>query len=427
MRQSDSTLPLILHERRTTSARAGQPYWYVRSLAVVLCTISQVCVAGEPVTDSGIDLTQGNAVHIDPDADPAELISAYNLFKNPRHQIPNDGIIPYDLRTPHFSDYATLHRFVWVPKGLSCRYGPHGEIKYPIGATIIITIGYAGDFRDDSVPERIIETRLWIRKTDGWSGAQYVWNKETTEARLSLAGERIEVSWIHSDGSNRHHTYRVPNRNQCIQCHEISEKTVPLGPVHARYLNKDYHYRHGPKNQLQYWVESGILSGLPEQEKDIPRVPVWNDSTTGDVNARARAYLDMNCSSCHRKGGIAITSGLDLTWEQNEPVRFGVFKAPVAAGRSAGNGRFVIEPGQPEKSILLARLQSTDPGIRMPIVGRGIMHAEGVELIRQWISEMKYPEMTARQQKIDQRLSSGLRALQKQAAKTKVTAGQKDN
>ncbi|MEZ6079928.1 MAG: hypothetical protein R3C56_30915 [Pirellulaceae bacterium] len=50
----------------------------------------------------------------------------------------------------------------------------------------------------------------------------------------------------------------------------------------------------------------------------------------------------------------------------------------------------------------MLRLRSTDPGIRMPIVGRGLMHEEGVELIRQWISEMKYPEMAAHQDRLDQ-------------------------
>ena len=47
----------------------------------------------------------------------------------------------------------------------------------------------------------------------------------------------------------------------------------------------------------------------------------------------------MNCSNCHRQRGLAITSGLDLTYDQRMPVRYGVFKAPVAAGRDAGYGR----------------------------------------------------------------------------------------
>jgi uncharacterized repeat protein (TIGR03806 family) len=382
--------------------------------------------AGEPLSAPTADATGGRPASIDYNADPADLLSTYNLFKDPRKQIPNEGVIPYDLNTPHFADYATLHRFIWMPKGSSCQYGPHGEFEFPTGATIILTVGYARDLRDPKSAEHVLETRLWIRKPEGWIGAQYVWNNETTEAKRSLAGERIDVAWIHSDGKDRHHTFRVPNRNQCLQCHEIDERLIPLGPVHAQYLNKSFPYSHGQENQLEYWSKIGYLSGLPSDENERPRVAVWNDPSTGNLNARARAYLDMNCSSCHRKGGIAITSGLDLSLDQDEPVRFGIFKAPVAAGRGAGIGRFVIEPGHPERSIMIVRMESTDPGVRMPVVGRGLMHAEGVELIREWISQMDYPQMTANQEKIDDRASAGLRAFQNMTDRANVDSATKE-
>ncbi len=341
-------------------------------------------------------------VNIDSDGKLARFLSTYNLFRDPQRQIPNEGVVPYELNTPHFADYATLHRFVWIPEGHSCKYGPKGELQYPLGSAIIITIGYLHDMRAPERGEKIIETRLWIRSSRGWVGAQYVWNDTTSEARLTVSGEKVDVSWVHSNGEDREHSFRVPNRNQCMQCHEIDDQMIPLGPVHARYLNKSIDYDHGRQNQLKYWSQIGYLSGLPANQEQIPRVPVWNDPETGDLDSRARAYLDMNCSGCHRPGGIAFTSGLDLRYEQDEPVRFGIYKAPVAAGRSAGIARFVIKPGDPEKSILMLRLRSTDPGIRMPIVGRGLMHEEGVDLIRQWISEMEYPEMAANQDRLDQ-------------------------
>lgn len=346
-------------------------------------------------------------VNIDPGQELAESLSTYNLFRDPQKQIPNDGVVPYDLNTPHFSDYANLHRFVWMPNGSVCQYLPDGNLMFPVGSAIVLSVGYVNDLRAPEKGEQIVETRLWIRRASGWVGAQYVWNDETTEAHLVLAGEKIDVSWLHGNGEPRRYTYRVPNKNQCMQCHEIDNQVVPLGPVHARYLNKAFHYAHGEQNQLEYWSQIGYLTGLPSQTDLIPRIPEWDDPASGDLDSRARAYLDMNCSSCHRPGGIAITSGLDLRFEQREPVRFGIFKAPVAAGRGAGIGRFVIEPGKPDKSILLIRLRSTDPGIRMPIVGRGLQHKEGVALIQQWILEMDYPLMARSQLALDQRLESG--------------------
>lgn len=362
---------------------------------------------------------QVGPVNVRAEADLAEYLSSYHLFRDPRRQLPNDGVIPYDLNTPHFSDYATLHRFIWIPQGRACQYVSDGKLIYPVGSAIILTAGYPHDIRAPDQGEHVVETRLWIRKPDGWVGAQYVWNEEMTDARLTLAGHQVDVSWLHSDGETRDYTYRVPNKNQCLQCHEIDDQLIPLGPLHARYLNKSFTYEHGAQNQLEYWAQVGYLTGLPRQADQIPRVPVWDDPTTGNLDSRARAYLDMNCSSCHRPGGIAMTSGLDLTFDQDEPVRFGVFKAPVAAGRGTGTGRFVIEPGKPDQSIMVIRMQSTDPGVRMPIVGRGLQHQEGVELIRQWISEMKFPEMAQSQHNIDQRFDSRWKASKASAVKQK--------
>lgn len=380
------------------SCRATQPA--IPWLMVILCllSLSTDCLRAT-------ERSELPPVNIDVNAEPAPVLSAYNLFRDARRQIPNDGVIPYDLNTPHFADYANLHRFVWMPEGISCEYGPHGEIEYPTGAALIITMGYAADLRDSESAEHIVETRLWMKRDDGWIGAQYSWNKETTEATLALAGEHTPVSWIDAHGEQQHHTFRVPNRNQCAQCHAIDDQLIPLGPLHARYLNKTYEYEHDVQNQLERWVEVGYLTGLPEEDEREPGIAVWNDPSTGDVASRARAYLDMNCSSCHRPGGIGFTSGLDLRYDQQVPVKFGVYKSPVAAGRGSGNLRFVIEPGHPDRSILLYRLKSTDPGVRMPVVGRSIAHEEGVALIEEWIAGMKYPEMTARQREVDTRRS----------------------
>ena len=105
--------------------------------------------------------------------------------------------------------------------------------------------------------------------------------------------------------------------------------------------------------------------------------------------AAARAYLDGNCAHCHNPHGPASTSGMFLDIWQTEPERLGIGKPPVAAGRGSGNRRYGIVPGKPNESILVYRMESDDPGIRMPELGRQLMHREGVELIRAWIKAMK--------------------------------------
>jgi hypothetical protein len=43
-------------------------------------------------------------------------------------------------------------------------------------------------------------------------------------------------------------------------------------------------------------------------------------------------------------------------------------------------------PGAPDESILIYRVESTDPGSMMPELGRSLVHAEGVALLKDWIA-----------------------------------------
>ena len=51
--------------------------------------------------------------------------------------------------------------------------------------------------------------------------------------------------------------------------------------------------------------------------------------------------------------------------------------------------KYTILPGSPEESLLVYSMNSTDPGIMMPELGRKVIHKEGVALIEQWIKDMK--------------------------------------
>ena len=82
-------------------------------------------------------------------------------------------------------------------------------------------------------------------------------------------------------------------------------------------------------------------------------------------------------------------AGLFLDIHETNQTVLGVFKTPVAAGRGAGNLTYDIVPGSPNKSILVYRMNTTDPGFAMPEVGRGTIHKEGVALVSKWIKEMR--------------------------------------
>jgi uncharacterized repeat protein (TIGR03806 family) len=174
--------------------------------------------------------------------------------------------------------------------------------------------------------------------------------------------------------------------NQCKGCHNKGEKMEPIGPS-ARQLSGKFNYNGDQDIQLTHWEKEGKLKGLPES-KNLPQAVVWNDPSTGSVNERARMWLDINCAHCHQPGGPASTSGLYLGLGENDPLQLGIRKTPVAAGRGSGDLQFGILPGQPDRSILVYRMESKDPGVMMPELGRSLVQKEAIALIRQWIKEM---------------------------------------
>lgn len=308
--------------------------------------------------------------------------------------------VPYDLNSALFSDYAHKLRAIRVPRNEMVRYGDD-EFRFPVGTVIAKTFYYPrgsdgksvrkvleqgeGDSLDTRT-HRLIETRVLINTRDGWIAAPYVWNETQTEATLEVAGDSVSLDLI--DGDQRmSFEYSVPDANQCAGCHALDHHRqilVPIG-VRARHLNKDYAYPGVTENQLRHWTRLKLLSGSPAPEH-MPRNARWDGE--GTLDARARAYLDVNCAHCHSAKAAANTSGLLLDANEQNPVRWGVCKIPVASGRGSGPGTYDIVPGEPDESILLYRMSSTEPDIAMPELGRSLVHEEGVALIRAWIESL---------------------------------------
>lgn len=317
-----------------------------------------------------------------------EKLSEYGFFSgNMADQVPVQGIMPYQLNTPLFSDYAEKLRFIKLPPDSAIGYDAQDVLHFPVGTTIIKTFYYPHDVRHPEKGRRLMETRLLTHSAAGWNALVYIWNDEQTEAILEVAGDRKPVRFMDHKGKAMAFDYIVPNLNQCKGCHNANEVMVPIGPT-ARQLNGDFVYASGRENQLQHWTKVGILTGLADIAQ-APKAPVWNDPSTGSVADRARIWLEINCAHCHNPDGPGKTSGLFLNTNEHDPTKLGINKPPVAAGRGASNLQYDIVPGHPEKSILIYRMESTDPGIMMPELSRKLTHTEGLELVKQWIKEMK--------------------------------------
>lgn len=342
---------------------------------------------------------------------PPQLLSAYHFFRDAGARDPSARVTLYELNTPLYSDGALKFRYVYIPQGQQARYSPDDVFDFPIGTVLIKTFAFAADMRWPTENVRFLETRLLIRRAEGWIALPYVWNEAQTEARLSVIGADIPVNFTNEQGVAIALDWSVPNVNQCRGCHARAggNAVLPIGPS-ARNLNREVEYgglniggsggqlppgagrdsnpivlEPGAAQQLQTWQSLGLLDALPASR--APRVPNAYD-TSAPIEQRARAYLDVNCAHCHNPAGPAHTTGLDLRWSQADPARWGVRKRPIAAGHGTGGFDFAIEPGHPERSFLVHRMASTDPGSMMPELGRTLVDERGVQLMRDWITGM---------------------------------------
>ena len=308
------------------------------------------------------------------------FLSEFGFFQDMQNQIPAEGVHPYSLVSPLFSDQTDKLRFVYVPEGQKLGYVKDKVFIFPVGSTLIKTFAYLN--MNGPLEQQLLETRLLINTNAGWKAISYVWNEEQTDAKRAIAGATIPTSFLNSQGELVAVRYRAPNQNQCKECHQVNKVMTPIGPK-ARNMNKNLNYQSGEMNQLLYWAALGWI----DQKLDSTPISSYTD-VNASLDDRARAYLDINCGHCHIPGGSADTTGLYLNLIEENQEKLGIFKKPVAAGRASGNLKYSIVPGHSDDSIMLFRMESLDPGIMMPESGRALADDAGIKLIKEWIDKL---------------------------------------
>lgn len=361
-------------------------------------------------------------------------LEQYNLFADPHdpRSLPHEGGVPFVLNTKLFSDYATKYRVAFIPPGEPAVYrdgqdgnNVNGAIDFPVGTVIAKTFAFTDEANGT---EELVETRLLIKRTSQsgkafWAGLPYIWEEQDGErvARFTPAGGSRAVHWHYRDAntgqllSGDTEAYSVPNANQCITCHGNDDRpggSAPIGPK-PRNLNRAYQPESAfmgsdgqggfPRvNQLQYWIDQGLLAGAPDLVLDgegvatnIERLPRWNlpgdggltANSPADVEQRLRAYLEVNCQHCHNDKGAASNTGYYLDHFREVDAGYGICKKPTATGGGSCGRQYVVVPGNSAESIVSCRLAAEhDPQRMMPPIARSIAHDEAAALLDQWIN-----------------------------------------
>jgi uncharacterized repeat protein (TIGR03806 family) len=312
-----------------------------------------------------------------------------------KDQNPSLNVIPYEPISSLFTDYAHKKRFVWVPKGTKATFnGDDQIIELPVGAAIIKTFYY--DNVQPSNKTQIIETRIMIRKSNGWIFADYVWNDEQTEAYLDLNGSTKEITWKDENNITKTAEYRIPNEAQCIVCHKTKTSVngnyvqinIPIG-IKPQNLNKNFNYGSETKNQLTKWIDLGILENnftLPSSEN----TSVNYSDASQPLEKRVRSYFDINCAHCHKEHGHCDYRPMRFAFSEtkNNLTNMGVCVETQDMQNFEPSLSKIVTPGNTGRSMLFHRLNTTDESFMMPLHGRTLIHQEGVLLVEEWINSL---------------------------------------
>jgi uncharacterized repeat protein (TIGR03806 family) len=299
-----------------------------------------------------------------PGGDPMPTtLSATGLFSDTPALTAAPGVIDYSVNAPFWSNGASKRRWFVLPEGQTIGFSADGNWNFPVG-TITVKHFDLGTTK--------VETRVMVHSSEGWRGYSYRWRPDGQEADLVAEGG--------DSGNYAAQVWNFPSRGQCLQCHTAATGRA-LG-LNTRQFNGNHSYAATGRsdNQLRTLNHIGIFSsdiGAPTQYGAMPNPT----DASASLEARARAYLDTNCSICHQPNGGTPIGDMDLRYITSLS---GTNIVGVAS--QAGSPR--VAPGNPAGSDVVRRVGSTDAAIRMPPVGVQVTDTEGLQLLTDWISAL---------------------------------------
>lgn len=280
---------------------------------------------------------------------------------------PAPGLLPYDVNAPFWSDGAQKQRWLALPDGAKVRVDAQGHLELPIGSVVAKTFSFAG---------KRVETRLFVRHDDGeWAGYSYEWSEAQDDATLLSSSKAKSIAGV---------DWSYPDRADCIRCHTAAAGRT-LG-LELAQLNRDFEYPDTRRvaNQLLTLDHIGLFDaplGTSIEQVDALPDPY---GTTAD-EGRARAYLHVNCSQCHRPG-VTSRAKLDLRFATSLR-SMNACNVPSLLDDLGSPTSRLVRPGAPASSLLSLRPHATD-GKRMPPLGSGVVDVQGLASVDRWIQSL---------------------------------------
>lgn len=320
-------------------------------------------------------LTDGSTIDANPNM-PATLQDT-GLCSDPGCMTIAADVKAYTPKYELWSDGATKRRWIYLPAGEQIDTTDMNHWVFPVGTKLW------KEFTRDGVR---VETRLvmktlpddnmqgaWVMLTYGWNQAQ------DAAALVDLAGQQNANDTMHD----------IPSRQNCRDCHNGLRPTRVLG-FGAMSLDHD-----APAGEydLAALVADNKLSAPPAGAAS-PFFPLPGTQ----VDADAFGYLHANCGHCHNPSNPNNAVALSLRLRTDDMLRTQVSKVPAYATTVnqlgspfvEGNMTYttIVEPGMSDQSIVIRRMNSTNLGQKMPLIGTEVVDPAGQTKLRAWIDSL---------------------------------------
>lgn len=293
-----------------------------------------------------------------------------------------DGVIPYDVAHPFWSDGVVKERALALPNNTSIS-PVNGKWTLPVGGLMIKNFRFAG---------KLFETRFVAQTATGPIAYSYKWDYNPTRST------RVDDDDVQDgDPSKITHATKaltgdpfLPNREweypigtECAQCHDAASGNFFLGLKESQF-NMDFDYRATGRvaNQIRTLSDAsiGVLSGVgtPLPQAGLASRP----DVVGQTYSyeQGRAYMDVNCAYCHNE------SRTSHVWKPGFERSFvDMDVCQTTADRPVPSP--VLVPGEPESSRVIIR-SGTRAGRPMPPLASDFVDDAGVALMSRWIDEM---------------------------------------
>ncbi len=292
----------------------------------------------------------------------AQRLSATGCVDAANPSLPSTAMIPYNVESQLWSDSATKERYLALPDNTKIDLASDGDFLFPVGSVLL---------KHFKLGDKYIETRLFARGQLGWQGFSYEWRDDQTDATLLADGKEKTIDTI---------LWQYPSPAQCLVCH-TQAANFSLG-LETLQLNASMSYSGISANQLDTLAHIQLFSSVMTTTQKAQKLfPLDHPSAT--LAQRARSYLHSNCSGCHRPAGVSSVN-LDLRFSTTLTAMNACDARPMVEDLGIVNAR-LIAPGEPARSVLLARMKVRD-GNQMPTLGTHLVDEAAVQVVSDWIS-----------------------------------------